>query len=261
MAITHFISSVAQDGPRGARGALDRAVAEIVSVTDFNGRWRVQMPVHTRYGGGIDVSVWQEGDGTTFMVSDDGVAYGEVLTANASMRTFATVAKRSCDRVGASFDGASMLFIRVGAERLSGAIVAIANLVKEVVDETLEKSFAEKTRAMAEVFHEKVERAFPKASRDYHATVIGQSSTPYTVDALVTVDGRRLAFDLFTKDGNSVNSAFVALSDIARLEDGPRPVGVTSSLKAIGPKLNLINSVATVIEVGASEEAYWQLAA
>lgn len=260
MATTHFIS-IGDEGPKGPRSSLDRAVAEMVKITTLNGRWRVQMPVETRYGGLVDVSVWPEGGSNTFLVSDDGMAYGEALAANASLRTFNAVAKRRCERVGATFDGATMLFMRVDSAKLSAAITTLANLIKDVIDETLEKTFAEKARAMVDVFHEKVETAFPKADRSFDATVVGRSSTPYIFDALVTIDGRKLAFDLFTKDGNSVNSAYVALSDIARLEDGPKPVGVTRSLQAVGPKLNLINSVATVIELGASRAAYQGLAA
>ena len=78
---------------------------------------------------------------------------------------------------------------------------------------------------------------------------------------MVETEGQVLAFDYFSKAGNSVNSAYATLSDIARLEDGPKPIGVTNSFKAIGSKLMLISSVAKVIEAEADVKDYQRLAA
>lgn len=245
----------------GRDRAIDEVVRELCTSETLNGRYLVQMPVVTAFGSMVSVSVWPEGGGDTFLVSDDGLAYHEVTTAACNERIFSGVARARCQRYGADFDGCSMLFIRVEKQRLKGAVIAMASLTREVIDETLEKSFSVKVDLARERFVKRVAEAFPRSKRIEHARVIGHSTTEYEIDVLVSAEQRVLAFDFFSKSGNSVNSAYVALSDIARLEDGPVPVGVTSSLRDVGPKLTLISSVAQVIEADADVDTYTRLAA
>ena len=241
--------------------AMEEFVKQLCSSEAVNDRSVIHMPIVTSYGSMVSVSVWQEGGGDTFMVSDDGLSYHEITTALASERIFSGVARNKCDRYGATFNGSSILFIRVEGDRLKGAIVAMASLIKEVIDETLEKSFAAKISMEHEALVRKVATAFPTSFIREGAKIIGQSTTEYEVDALVNIDGKMLAFDYFSRSGNSINSAYTLLSDIARLDDGPRPIGVTSKLREVGPKLTLISSVARVIETGATIQQYHQLAA
>lgn len=256
MAVPHPVSIGLGRSP-----AMDELVRELCTSEMLNSRYLLQMPVVTAFGSAVSVSVWPEGGGETFMVSDDGLAYHEITTAMGSERIFSRVAKAKSDRYGAQFDGCSMLFIRVNRERLKGAVIAMASLTKEVIDETIEKSFAAKVSVDHERFLKKVASAFPGSNIREHASVTGQSTTSYEIDALVETEGQVLAFDYFSKAGNSVNSAYATLSDIARLEDGPKPIGVTNSFKAIGSKLMLISSVAKVIEAEADVKDYQRLAA
>lgn len=241
-------------------GSLDDVVRDLCTSHLINGRQVIQMPVVTIYGSLINVSVWSEG-GETFLVTDDGMAYHEVSTAAANERTFTSVAKAKCERYGAEFDGCSMLFLRVARDRLKGAIIAMASLTKEVIDETLERSFAVSVDRHTSAFVRRVGEAFKNYTRIEHAKIVGRSTTQHDVDILVELNGNSLAFDYFSKSGNAVNSAYVKLSDISRLDDGPMPIGVTPSLKAIGPKLTLISSVARVVQADATSEDYYKLAA
>ncbi|SMP35346.1 hypothetical protein [Shimia sagamensis] len=260
MATVNFIHISDAEGGEATK-ALNRAVADMVRVSTINGRWRVQMPVASRFGSMVDVSVWPEGDGDTFLVSDDGAAYHAAATAAASNRIFTSVARSFCEKYGAIFDGGTMLFMRVSADRLKGAIVAMAALTKEVIDETLERSFAEKAHRIKDRFLERIDRAFPHAEVSQNVGIRGHSTAEHEFDALVEINGGALAFDLFSKAAVSVNSAYVKLADLSRLEVGPKPIGATRKRKDIGPKLNLINSVATVIEVDTDLENYARLAA
>jgi hypothetical protein len=245
----------------GRDGTIDELVRALCSAETLNGRYLVQMPVLTAFGSMVSVSIWPEGGGDTFMVTDDSLAHYEVTAATGNERIFSGVARSRCARYGASFDGCSMLFIRVEKQRLKGAVVAMASLIREVIDETLEKSFAATVDVAREAFVRRLAEAFPRSKRIEHAQVVGHSTTVYDIDVLVETEQRKLAFDYFSKSGNSVNSAYVALSDIARLDDGPVPVGVTPRLRDVGPKLTLISSVAQVIEADAGIETYARLAA
>ncbi|GAB5431258.1 MAG: hypothetical protein EpisKO_06280 [Epibacterium sp.] len=219
------------------------------------------MPVVTSFGSLISVSVWPEGNGDTFLVSDDGLAYHEVNSAAASDRTFTSVASNKAKQAGAHFDGCSLLFMRVNKNRLKGSIIAMAELTKQVIDETIEKSFAAKHDQARERFIRTASEAFANYDRTESATVRGYSNAEYEIDLLVHRDQTLLAFDYFSKSGNSVNSAYVKLSDLSRLEGPPTTVGVTKSISAIGPKLSLISSVSQIIEADAPPARYLQLAA
>lgn len=244
------------------QGTIETLVDELCSAEVLNGRYLIQMPVLTSIGSLVSVSIWPEGgDSSSFLVSDDGMALHEICTAMASERVFTRVAASKCRQAGAEFDGGSMLFMRVDRDRLKGAVVAMAALTRDVIDETIEKSFAEKVDKAREIFIGRASTAFLNFSRTENATIFGQSSMPYTVDLLIELDEKRLAFDFFSKSGNSVNAAYTKLSDIARSDDGPTPVGVTRRLSEIGPKLTLITSISRVIEAGADVSEYQRLAA
>lgn len=240
--------------------AVDEAVARLVSVDALNGRYRIAMPVSLCTGSLVDVSVWPE-PGGTFMVSDDGTAHFEATSAMVSERTFTAVAKARCAAYGAAFDSHSMLFIRVEADRLRGAIIAMASLIKEVVDEAFERAARAKATRAADTLYERLDMAFPDAEVEHRAGVFGASTAEYQVDAVVKTPRGLLVFDLFTKDPNSVAAAFTKLSDLARLEQPPRLIGVTPNPEQVGPKLQLISSVAPIIRPEAAVETYRRVAA
>lgn len=243
-----------------AASSVDEAVARLVSSDVLNGRYRISMPVVTCTGSMVDVSVWPEPDGG-FMVSDDGSAYFEITSGAFSERIFGSVARARCAVYGALFDGGTMLFIRVAADRLRGAIIAMASLIKEVVDETITRSIKAKAERERDLLYDRLDTAFLKSNVERGVEVVGASTAGYTVDAVVKTDHGPIVFDLFTKDPISVAAAFTKLSDIYRLEDGPRLAAVTRDPSAVGPKLQLVSSVASVIRVDAAIETFRRLAA
>ncbi|AXQ93179.1 hypothetical protein D0Z66_04745 [Cereibacter sphaeroides] len=208
----------------------------------------------------IDVSVWPE-PGDTFMVSDDGAAHFEVTSGAFSERAFQAVARAQCANYGALFDGGTMLFMRVAAHQLRGAIISMATLIKEVVDETVARSIKAKAESSLERLYERLDMAFDASKVAHDAEVIGASTAGYRVDALVRAETGDVVFDLFTKDPNSVSSTFTKLSDIYRLDDGPKLVAVTRDPDAVGPKLQLISSVAPVIRLDSAVEVFRKQAA
>lgn len=240
--------------------AVETAVARLVSWHPLNGRYRVSMPVALCTGTLVDVSVWPEPDGS-FMVTDDGIAHFEVVSGAFSERLFRSVAKTRCGSAGAVFDGGTMLFLRVSADQLRGAIIAMANLIKEVVDETIARSIKQKFEGARDALFERLDMAFSPASVSHCASVIGASTAEYEVDALVETRRGLVVFDLFTKDPASIASSFTKLSDLARGDGTPRLVAVTPKPEDIGPKLTLIASVATVIRADSTVDVFRRAAA
>lgn len=248
--------------PRDGRAAAIReAVDQLVSAHDFNGRVVIDMPLVTFGGNSVRVAVWPQDEGRTFIVSDDGMAFFEIDAAAFSHRTFRAVAGERSKVYGAKFDGHSMLFIEVSTDRLRGAIVAMANLVKDVVDETAERAARERAETIKGEMRDRLVDTFGPGRVHRDVEIIGDSSAVHGVDALVDAEHGPVVFDAFSASGHSINSIFTKFSDISRSEHAPRLVGVTRRLERIGPKLTLVSSVASVIEVDSPRETLLRLAA
>jgi hypothetical protein len=244
----------------GRSHALETAIRSLVSMSFAHGRFRVDMPVILPSGSAATVTVWPEGGGETFMVTDDGAALFEVTSGAFSEPIFGRVARDRCARYGAQFDGGTMLYLRVNADQLRGAIVTMANLMKEVVDETINRSLHHNMRPIDLELWDKLERAFAGCRVERRVQLLGESTASHEFSAVVTTNKGLIAFDTFSAQGNSINSVFVKMADIGRGDAPPKGFAVTKRVADIGPKLNLINSVAQVIEVGIETETLHRLA-
>lgn len=240
--------------------ALEEAVKTMVSGTFVQGRFQIEMPLVMPSGSVATVTVWPEGAGETFMVTDDGAALFEVVSGAFSETLFARVAKDRCARYGATFDGGAMFYLRVSPDRLRGAIIAMANLMKEVVDETVHRSITQKAKQIDFELWDKLERAFSGFKLERRAHLSGESTAIHKFSALLETEKGLIAFDTFSPQGSSINSVYVKMSDIGRSENPPKGIAVTKRMKDIGPKLNLITSVAQVVEVDIQTQELKKLA-
>ncbi|WP_157791974.1 hypothetical protein [Pseudorhodobacter sp. MZDSW-24AT] len=254
------VSFLTHGDKAGRYAALDEAVGSMVSNTFVQGRFRIEMPVIMASGSASTVTVWPEGSGDTFMVSDEGVSLFEVMTGAFSEPVFRRVARERCEHYGAVFDGSAMIYLRVSGGRLRGAIIAMANLMKEVVDETIARSVEQKTRQIDLQLWEKLEEAFGGARVERKAHLAGESSAVHEFTALVQAGDGLIAFDTFSAQGNSINSVYVKMSDVGRSDIPIMGIAVTRRLSDIGPKLNLVTSVAKVIEVDVKTKTLQELA-
>lgn len=211
-------------------------------------------------GSASTVTVWPEGGGDTFMVSDDGGSLFEVMAGAFSGSIFRRVAKERCERYGAVFDGGSMIYLRVSAGKLRGAIVAMANLMKEVVDETIERSINQKARQIDLELWDKLDQAFGGSSVVRKAHLFGESTASHEFTAVVQTGKGLVAFDTFSAQGNSINSVYAKMSDVGRIDAPPKGIAVTRRLSDIGPKLNLIASVAQVVQINIETGSLQELA-
>ena len=256
---TPTVSFLTQSDAVGRHAALDEAVRSMVSSTFVQGRFRVEMPVVMASGGCSTVTVWPEGNADSFMVSDDGGSLFEVMAGAFSESIFRKVAKNKCEQYGAIFDGASMIYLRVSGAKLRGAIVAMANLMKEVVDDTIERSTDQKAHQIDLDLWNKLDTAFGAGNVERRAHLSGESTASHEFTAVVRTDRGLVAFDTFSAQGNSVNSVYVKMSDIGRGDAPPKGIAVTGRIADIGPKLNLITSVAKVIEIGIAPTVLQQM--
>lgn len=228
---------------------LDDAMRTMVSSTFVQGRHRIDMPLVMPSGSVTTVTVWPEGGAETFMVTDDGASLFEIASGAFSETIFARVAKERCKNYGATFDGGSMFYLRVSGGRLRGAIIAMANLMKEVVDETISRSIMQKAKTIDLELWDKLDRTFLDYKVERNAQVQGDSTAFHEFRALVKTENGLVLFDTFTAQGSSINSVYLKMADVGRSDAPPKSIAVTKRLSDIGPKLNLITSVTQVVEI------------
>lgn len=239
---------------------VEAAVRSLVSCDFINGRYRVGLPVVSASGSRMDVSIWPDPDGR-FTVTDDGAAFHELGGNIVAERIFSALAPMHAASYGIVFSGSAFKISAVSESRLRGALVAIANLSREVLDETAERLAKAKKRALRDELFNHLDLAFPTAKIAHDATVHGNSTASYNVAAIVKNDGRETIFDVFTRDAISIAAEFTKLSDLYRLDNAPRLVAVTREPEKVGPKLQLIASVAPIISVDVELDLYRRLAA
>jgi hypothetical protein len=240
--------------------ALDEAVCSMVTYKAVLGRFCVTMPVVLASGSYANVVVWQEGAGDSFMVTDDGAALFEVTAGAFSETSFKKVAAEKCAHHGAVFDGTAMLYIKVSAARLKVAIITMANLVKEVVDETVARSIGAKANEMDHLLWEKLGEAFGGKLVQRRALLIGESNMTHQVTAAVQSEQGLVVFDNFSAQGNSINSVYVKMADLGRIEVPPKRFAVTTNRSELGSKLNLITAVAQVMEISVNSDSFRKMA-
>lgn len=239
---------------------VEAAVRSLVSCDLINGRYRVGLPVVSASGSRMDVSIWPEPDGR-FTVSDDGAAFHELGGNIVAERIFSALAPGHAASYGVTFSRAAFTINAVSEDRLRGALIAISNLSREVLDETTERLAKAKKKALRDELFRRLNLAFPTADIAHDATVHGNSTASYNVAAIVKTADKETIFDVFTRDPISIAAEFTKLSDLFRLEDAPRLVAVTREPEKVGPKLQLIASVAPIISVDVDLELYRKLAA
>jgi len=240
--------------------ALDEAVRSMVSASFLQGRFRVEMPLMMPSGSVTTVTIWPEGSGESFLVTDDGASLFEVTSGAFNEALFARVARERCERYGAIFDGGAMLYLRVSPGRLRGAIIAMANLMKEVVDETIQRSVNQKARQIDLELWEKLELGFKGYKVDRRVQLIGESTAAHEFSAALQTERGLVVFDTFNGHGTSISSLYLKMADMGRSEIPPKSFAVTRRMTDIGPKLNLITAVAQVVEIDIQPEDLRRLA-
>lgn len=245
---------------RPVNESIDAAVSRLVTCDYLNGRYRIGTPILTAAGSLVDVDVIPE-PGGTFTVSDGGVVKFEADATLHSMRALRTVARQKADEHQARYIDDGLYLLNIRPDRLKGAIISMANLTREIMDEVLLRSTKARRDLARDMLFERLDRAFGGDSVSHDAEIIGQSTAVYQVDAVVKRGDDLTVFNLFTRDPTSVSSAFMKLSDLHRLEWSPRLVAVTRDPDRVGPKLQLITSVASVVRLDAGVSTFARAAA
>ena len=116
--------------------------------------------------------------------------------------------------------------------------------MKDVVEETIHRAIHQKVRQVDLEPLDKLRRAFADCPIERRAPVIFVSTAKPEFSAVLKTEAGLVAFDTFSTQGFSINSVHVKMADIGRRVAPPRGFVVTTRMGAIGPKLNLVTSLA-----------------
>lgn len=236
--------------------AVDQAVADLVRVKSWGDYTFVNLPLISPDGSDVTVRVKRVDGG--FQVDDAGFTYRDLARAGAD-RSFSKTATKYADRKDITVDH-RMILARVDADGLRSAICDVGAVSWQVLERVYAR-LNEQEMEIEEGLLERLETVFGAGKVDDRQDIMGLSTKPWSVSAIVHVDGKLAVFQAVGDHANSVYRVSAAFHDIAALPNPPSLVSVVKSKKALGTKLSLLSQAGRVIEEGQADDAYRRAAA
>lgn len=211
--------------------------------------------------GGTPVSVFIEPRGSSWLVHDNGLGALDAELMG-GLPVYQRIARDVASRQELGFDERMFFVAEVSEAWLANMVVIIGDAVRTAVMRTAER-IAEISHANhKEMLKSALTRNFRNAQTAFEAQITGNSSSRYTVDALVQRGDRLIAFDLVTPTPISVASVYTKFSDMADRNDSPGRVAVLTNRNAMkSGTLVLIGKAASSIIGVEDEDSSWRLLA
>jgi hypothetical protein len=165
------------------------------------------------------VRVLVRGGPNTFVVSDEGGAIDEAMSAGISVTQSGGSLSRLVRDQGLLFKSAIIFSPQISVEYVPVAVMLVANASKEVAHWLFDHAKIKQTKDFRAQLAAFLERTFSdRVSHD--ATIIGASNKPHRFANIVSLrDGRRLIVDPVVRDVSSINSRVVANLDVRSTND------------------------------------------
>ncbi|MEQ3625949.1 MAG: hypothetical protein ABNH26_08580 [Celeribacter sp.] len=119
-------------------GARDEVALGLPHLDDLTGchstdqGWVVDMPLITLGGNAVRITVLPAGDG--FTVTDDGRALADAEGAGVCATDFRLAASAKAATYGVTIDEGALVFPMVRPDQVRGAVITLANAIKEILD-------------------------------------------------------------------------------------------------------------------------------
>jgi hypothetical protein len=237
--------------------AIELAMREIVSAKHRPEGSYVNVP--SLYPSGSSAVVRVSGGPDVFFVTDFAVGYTEAEFMGFD-KIYLRQAKIVSEKSGIGFDDHAFFIVKVGIDRLAGAIVTVANCSVEAVILAAFKAAEKASGDGAVIMINKLERVFGAERVAKHTKILGASNHEWDFAATVTSNGKRTVFEFATKYPVSVATVAMKMNDISRLESAPKRVVMVSEKKALGTYLGVLSQSANVIEEGIDDSVVLKLA-
>lgn len=242
---------------RPFKDAVADAASKLVRV-DFRGNSAyVDTPLLYPSGGTVVIRIDKAGG--DFFVSDMGLGYDEADLSGLSL-TYMRYARVIAEGAGVGFDSRSFFVARAVSNQLAGAVATVANCSQEAVALTMLKHAERKSIERAEKLYVRLVRLFHELNVEKHGKIVGASSIPYDVDAIVKGRRRPIVFEVVANQHTSVYAANSKFHDLRALERPPVNVAVVRKKRDMGTYVDLLSQAAEVIEDDISDDRISYLA-
>lgn len=240
--------------------AVKALEGELVSASHWPDASFVRLPLVYPSGTHVTVRVERAGRGH-FRVSDNGFAYRETESAGAH-RSFSRMADAIAKTEGLSKD-ARAVFSGASEDQLARVIMDVASASWRIADKVLDRVQDDSEDDIVDYLSNRLFEIFGANSvkTDVDATLIGASTSPWQLSAVVDHNGKRTAFQAVSANANSIYRANAAFDDLYALDTPPGLVAVVGSKEALGSRLALLSRVARVIEESQNNDAFLRAAA
>lgn len=243
-----LMSSAAFISPDAER-VIDDTVKDLVRSRRVRGAIFVNLPLIYADGSFVTVRIDQGGGG--FRVSDAGFAFREADDIGMS-RSFRRTANRIATPRGVEV-GDAFIFRDARAQELERAICDVAEVSWRVVDALSERAFEEEDVGLSDELNSRLRAIFGEEKVETGVDLIGASTTPWTMTALVTVDGSQAVFQAVSDNANSINRASTAFRDLSTLAKPPRLIAFVRSKESLGSRISLLVPGRVVEEMQGNE--------
>ena len=237
--------------------AIEAVGKQLVSFQHWDDTSLLRLPLVYPSGSAVAVKITNTSR-DVFMVSDLGFAYRE-LESYGVQRSFAGTA----DAVLAGWAvsrNARVVFAEVHEDELSQGIIDVARASWQIVDRIDARIREDAEVEIQEYVTVRLLDIFGKPAVSAEATLIGASTSPWEIMALVTIGDKKTAFQAVSAHPNSIYRTNAAFDDIAALDESPNLVAVVENKLLLGPKLTLLARQSAVIESAQSDAIYRKVA-
>lgn len=174
----------------------------------------VRVTTHCMYPSNGLVRVYIKVGAETIIVSDEGEAVGEVLSAGIDVADVNKLARHIVAEQGLFIRGGIIHTHSLPIEAMPVAVPLVANVAKEVAQWFYDHKKIKRTRDFRKILSDYLEGTFSeRLAKD--EKIVGASNKSHRFANVVSFpNGRRLVVDAVAKDPSSINSRVVANLDI-----------------------------------------------
>lgn len=227
------------------------AVAGLVRVSSWGNSYLVTTPLVYPSGTVVGVKITPHHGG--FWVSDFAMGYREAEAFEAQ-RSYGSHAGRMKEALCVDYTDGHEIGIFVRENQIAWAIRRVSYAAHKIATKVFDAAPTLDEQEMGAVLYQRLRDLFGSDHVHSGVSVHGASNIDWNFSAQVTLQSKRVFFDVVTPHHSSVFSAVSKFSDVRRLGSNTLPVAVVDDITKMGKWLPLISQEAEVIEDDASDE-------
>lgn len=222
----------------------------------------VRVTTHCMYPSNGLVQVYVRGGANYVVVSDDGGALSEVMSAGIPNIPLEGYLKRFLADQGLSIQEGAIVSPRVPVEAAPMAVMLVANAAKDMAQWLYDKAKLKRIRDFRKLLAGFLEKTF-KEHLEHKAIIPGEFKAHEFANVITLRTGHRLIIDPVWNDASSINSRVVANLDVKAAKNPHihQRIVYDDEDEWTVPDLNLLGLGATTVPFSRSYEVIERLAA